>query len=268
MPKARQLSIDELRLWKPSEDDFKYGELLLITEDDSKTIDRYCSDPDYEYSSENMLFKSLVYVISSLREKYDANKRHFNEFLSSGICTVKKVLENPEVLEKMLQEHGLGNKKFESIYSAATEWHSLDILTKMRSDPDKKNGPELRLELMKKIKGVGFKLTSLFLRMHSYYCIVPPDTWAINYVRSRGCVNDGIPTIDKWAEKYIRENGRITHRTDSGLTLKQGLAYEEVLTHYAEKYSVYPVHFQATIYARFSTWKKDAHADPWYLKYL
>ena len=143
------------------------------------------------------------------------------------------------------------------------------MLTKMRNDPNKIHGPELRMELLNRIYGVGFKLTSLFFRVHGYEDIVPLDAWAINYVRSRGCVNDGIPPIDKWAEHYVQKNGRIVHSPNSGgVTVKQGLAYEKVLTHYARTFRASPALFQATIYARWSTWRVDAGAKPFYLQYL
>ena len=243
MPKPKQVTLDEMRLWTPTPDDFSYGGFLIIAEDCSKVIQKYSNNPNAWYSPENMLFSEMVYVLLSLREKFDINKKQFNDFLNNDFGSVSNVLKNPKGLETMLQNYGMSGKKFDSIYSAAKEWTSLDILTKMREDKDKKFGSKLRVELMEQIHGVGFKFASLFLRMCGYIDIAPPDTWGINYVESRGF---------------------IYKRSDSGLTLAQGIAYEKILKRHAKKYNVSPAVFQATIYARWSTWKMDSGVDPQY----
>lgn len=247
MPRPKQETLDTLKIWEPDHNDFSYGRTLMIIEDCSKVIQRYSVYPDEMFSSENMLFSEMVYVVMSLRERFDLNKQQFNDFLNYELGTVNNVLKHPDRLEKILGQYGMGAKKYQTIMSAANAWKSLDITNRMRSDVDKKNGEEFRQEIVKSINGVGFKFASLFLRMCGYEDIAPPDTWGINFVESRGFV-------------YKRE--------DSGLSYKTGLLYEGKLREFAKKFNATPALFQATIYARWSTWKKDAGVEPWVLKYF
>jgi thermostable 8-oxoguanine DNA glycosylase len=247
MPRPKQETLDELRNWNPDHNDFSYGKLLMVTEDCSKTVQRYSAYPDEMFSSENMLFCEMVYVVMSLRERFDLNKQQFNDFLNYELGTVDNVLQHPERLEKILGQYGMGAKKQKTIISIANAWDSLDITTKMRKDVKKKKSEEFRLEIVNSINGVGFKFASLFLRMCGYEDIAPPDTWGINFVESRGFV-------------YKRE--------DSGLSYKTGLLYENKLREYAKMIDVSPALFQATIYARWSTWKKDARVEPWMAQYF
>ena len=97
--------------------------------------------------------------------------------------------------------------------------------------------------MSEKMQGVGYKFSSLFLRMSGYENIVPIDTWATKYIESRGF-------------KYRNEK--------SGLKFYQYIEYEKKLTKEAKKFNVSPALFQATIYTKFSTWKRGAKITPEY----
>ena len=247
MPKPKQSTLDELKTWEPSYNDFSYGRVLMINEDCSRVIHRYAVNPEGMFSPENILFCELVYVVLSLREKFHINKQQFYDFLDNNLGTVNNVLKNRERLENLLYPYGMGQKKIDTIMSISSKWKSLDITNKMREDVDKIHGPELRSEITRTIHGVGFKFASLFLRMCGYEDIAPPDTWGINFCESRG---------------YVYK------RSDSGLKEKEGIAYEKILKKYAKQYDVSPALFQATIYATWSTWKKDAGVEPWILQHV
>ena len=243
MPKANKFTLDEIKNWKPDHNDFSYGRTLIITEDYSKTVQRFSSNPDDPFSSENLLFCGLAYVILSLREKFNINKEQFHAILNNDMGTTSAVLKNPEKLERILSPYGLGKQKFDSIHSAATEWKALNLTERMRNDVNKRSGKKLRVEMVKKIHGVGFKFASLWLRMCGYHNIAPPDAWGIKYCESRGYI-------------FRREN--------SGPSFSQSAEYEKILIRDAKKYDASPALFQATIYARWSTWRMDSGVDPQY----
>lgn len=219
----------DIATWEPQRYDFAIGRALMIAEDYSK-----CVTVNHV---ENLHFTVLLYSILSHRETFDKHKKQFNDFLIADLNTADKILANKEAAEKILEKYGFSSHKKKAVISIAENWNRLDITNKMKRDKKKKKGFEIREELVENMHGVGYKFASLFIRMSGYENIVPVDTWAIQYVESRGFVNR--------SEK-------------SGLTPKQYLAYEKKIIAYAKKFGVSPALFQATIYAKFSTWGKNS----------
>jgi len=173
----------------------------------------------------------------SHRETFDKHKKQFNDFLNADLNTAGKILANKEVAERILDKYGFSSHKKKAVISIAENWNRLNITNKMKKDKKKQKGFEIREKLVENMHGVGYKFASLFIRMSGYENLVPVDTWAIQYVESRGFVNRNLT---------------------SGLTPKQYITYEKKLIDYAQQFGVSPALFQATIYARFSTWGKNS----------
>ncbi len=224
--------LEEIKTWKPNHNDFALGKCLIITEDYSKVVERY--------SKEDFLYSALLYSILSRREKFNQHKRQFNEFLSNNLQTAESIIKNKEKVEEILKNYGFSNKKIPMVFSTAEQWNDLNLTERIRNDERKNLGFLLREEIVEKMFGVGYKFASLFLRMSGYENIVPVDIWAIKYIENKGFIYRG------------KDN------SGSGLTPKEYLKYEKKLTKYAKKFNVSPALFQATIYAKFSTWQKDS----------
>jgi len=224
-----------IKSWIPNQSDFSFGRALIISEDYSKTIEKY--------PKKDFLYGALLYSILSHREKFNQHKRQFNEFLSDNLRTAESIIKNKEKVEEILKKYGCSNIKIPMVFSTAEQWNDLNLTERIRNDERKNLGFLLREEIVKKMFGVGYKFASLFLRMSGYENIVPVDTWATQYVESRG----------------FRDRSE-----ETGLKPKQYLKYEKKITKYAKKFNVSPALFQATIYAKFSTWKKDAKIIPKY----
>ena len=219
----------KIKNWVPDNSDFALGKYLIITEDYSKIIQGENSK-DFHYGA-------LLYSILSLREKFNQHKSQFNEFLSNDLFTADSILKNKNLVEKILKKYAFPNKKIKTVLSTAEKWNELNLTKRIRNDKEKKLGFKLREEMTEKMYGVGYKFASLFLRMSGYEKIVPIDSWATKYIESRGF-------------KYRDEK--------SGLKFYQYIEYEKRLTNHAKKFRVSPALFQATIYAKFSTWKRDS----------
>ncbi|MGV8171966.1 MAG: hypothetical protein ACP5OA_04705 [Candidatus Woesearchaeota archaeon] len=225
--------MERIGQWEPDHNDFAFGRTLMIIEDYSKTVERYGAE-DFHYGA-------LLYSILSLREKFDQHKKQFNEFLCNGYWTAQSILENRVGVEKILRGYGFQDRKIQSVFSSAAEWNKMHITKRMHKDKKKGLGEIIREEMVARMNGVGYKFASLFIRMSGYEDIVPVDAWAMKYVESRGFVN--------------------RHKS-SGLKPDQYVQYEKKIRGYAKKFDVSPALFQATIYATWSTWKKDAHVEP------
>ena len=139
-----------------------------------------------------------------------------------------------ELVKRILRQYGFHSHKIESVISIAREWGRLDITSRMREDTQKKNGRSLRENINDRMDGVGYKFASLFIRMSGYEDIVPVDAWAIKYIERKG-----------FRDRY----------ESSGLTPKQYLKYEKRMVQHAKRFGVSPALLQATIYAKWSTWK-------------
>lgn len=225
----------EIKTWVPDHRDFAIGRCLMISEDYSKVVERY--------GGEEFHYGALLYSILSLREKFNSHNSQFCEFLQNDLCTSESILKNKEKVEEILKKYGFSNKKIPMVFSTAEKWKELNLTERIRNDKEKNLGNLLREEIVEKMFGVGYKFASLFLRMSGYENIFPVDTWATKYIEVRGF-------------KYRDDN--------SGLKPNQYIKYEEKLAKYAKKFKVSPALFQATIYAKFSTWKKDAKVTPEY----
>ncbi|MDP2672565.1 MAG: hypothetical protein Q8O84_02020, partial [Nanoarchaeota archaeon] len=173
------------------------------------------------------------------REKFDQHKKQFNEFLKNNFCTADSIINNKKEVENILKKYGFSNKKIPMVFSTAENWNKMNLTKRIRDDKNKELGFKLREEIVEKMYGVGYKFASLFMRMSGYDYLVPVDVWAMKYVESRGFKNR-------------------SKQNSSGLFPREYLKYEKKLTNYAKKSNVSPALFQATIYAKFSTWAKDS----------
>ena len=219
----------DIATWEPDSDDFELGRTLMIVEDYSK-----CVTVNHV---ENPHFTVLLYSVLSHRETFKKHKAQFYDFLRAGLNTSEKILANKKIAEKILKNYGFNSHKTKAVFSIAEKWDDLDITNKMRRDKKKVKGNEIREEMVDNMYGVGYKFASLFIRMSGYENIVPVDTWAVQYIENRGFMN---------------------RSPNSGLTPKQYLEYEQKIFEYAKKFGVSPALFQATIYAKFSTWGKNS----------
>ena len=215
----------EIKTWQPTSYDFSVARILMELEDYSKMVQTY--------SKEDFLYTGLLYSTLSLKAKFSDHEKQFREFLNQDLWTAESVLENKEEVEEILNKYGL-KKKSKTVFSTAQEWRGLNLRERMREDSNFELGFQLRDEMTKTMYGVGDKFASLFLRMCGYEELVPVDSWATKYVESR---------ITPLRHKR------------SGLKHPQYLIYEQFLTKEAKKFGVSPAHFQAAIYAKFSTWK-------------
>ncbi len=215
--------------WEPQRHDFALGRTLMIAEDYSK-----CVTVNH---LENPHFTVLLYSVLSHREVFKKHKEQFYDFLNAGLNTAEKVLANKKIVGDILKKYGFSSHKTKAVISIAENWNELDITDKMRRDKKKEKGFEIREEMVDNMYGVGYKFASLFIRMSGYENIVPVDTWAVQYIECRGFVD---------------------RSPNSGLTPKQYVKYEKKIIGYAKKFGVSPALFQATIYARFSTWARNS----------
>ena len=225
-----------IKSWVPNQSDFSFGRALIISEDYSKFFQKE--------GFEDFHYRALLYSILSLREKFNQHKKQFNEFLSNNLWTAESILKNKNSVENILKKYSFSNRKIPMVFSTAENWNQMKITERIRNDFKKIQGFQFREEITDKMYGVGYKFASLFLRMSGYENIVPVDTWATQYVESRGF------------------KGRKSKHGYTGFTPNQYLKYEEKITNYAKKFNVSPALFQATIYAKFSTWKNDVKIIP------
>jgi len=226
---------DNIQTWIPNQNDFSFGKALIISEDYSKVVERY--------GGEEFHYRALLYSILSLREKFNSHKLQFHEFLQNDLGTAESIIKNKKNIEEILNKYAVPTRKIKTVLSTAEQWKGLNLTQRIRNDKRKDLGFLLREEMVEKMFGVGYKFASLFLRMSGYENLVPVDAWAIKYVEARG-----------FKDRYDKR----------GLIPYQYIKYEKRLTKYAKKFNVSPALFQATIYAKFSTWKKDVKLTPEY----
>ncbi len=229
-------SIEELTTWEPSEHEFIFGRTLMMSEDYSIAV---------MHHGKNIAFNALAYCILSSRERFSRHITQFNEYLSETfamgeyIDSSLSVLKNEEVVRENLKKYGFGNRKGDALISAAKAWNELNLTERLRDDVNKEHGFEIRDDMVNAMHGVGYKFTSLALRMYGYHEIV---------------------TIDSWATKFLESKGLRGRKVRSGFTRDGYLKYEKAITEFADAAFVSPALYQAAVYATCSTWLKDSEA--------
>lgn len=217
--------------WMPSREDFMWGNVLLLSENHNpRSLPRY--------------FSALYYCVLTLREKFDMNQRMFYDLLNNDLIEPHDIIHRQDTLYDVLGKYGFGKRKAGIILHAAHQWDSLDIVDFMFKDEQREHGEELRERIIDNVKDLGYKLTSLFLRMGGYRNLIPVDSTFQAFIEGKGYV----------FQKPLSSGKK------QGLKPVPYKQYEGVGREIAGDLGVHPDHLQATVYAKWSTWKVDSGA--------
>lgn len=188
---------------------------------------------------ENM-FKGMIYSILSPRENYQKQMIVFNRLMDYGLDNPESILGNEKRLRNIVGRSRYYNQKREAIYRLSQAWSKSNLPEEILKDSEngRKNGLGLRKRIDKEIYGMGYKTTSLFLRMCDYLDLAIID---MHVLRGLESIVEGF----KLSEDMIIR----------GISNKKYLEIEEIITKLAKDNNVEISIMSMSIYHRDSQFR-------------
>ena len=116
--------------------------------------------------SDNMFFGG-IYCVLSVAEVYRNLVRVHGRLEHYGLNTPETVLSNPDKVKEALKKVGYTRMKEKNIFGLANWWLESDVPNRILEDllDGKSNEHTLRNELAENAPGLGFKCSSMLMRM-------------------------------------------------------------------------------------------------------
>jgi thermostable 8-oxoguanine DNA glycosylase len=242
---------------------FKLSDLFLTEDDFHLARKVYKKEAEIVFDNEKInsegVFRGLVYCLLSPRQDYLTQLKGFEEIFNSEISSIEDISNNELYLREILKKAGVApqNQKANYIVQIAKNWDKLCLLEKIKSGLGKDKDSEfvLRKNLMKELKGVGEKISSMLMRMCGAEYVVPIDSWMneILYFYGYPC------EISRSKINRVRWNTDVysMKQTKNGLKGIKYLKAEEFTLDLAKRYDVRGCILQLAFWAKKSGYKKE-----------
>lgn len=221
-----------------------------FTEQDFRNAQILYEKEKIEPLTEENLFRASLYCILSSTENFTKLIRVYRTLLDKKLDTPKSIASNKQSLDEILSETRFFNKKQKFVYEFSLWWPGSDLPAQVVEDA--KNSRQREFELRNNIAdsapGLGYKCTSLLMRMCGYENIVPVDLHVQRFLKKKG--NDV----------------RVTdYKTERGMSKKEYLLYEKLFSEIAKSQGIPPAKLQYVLWAKNSTWNvtKAAQLGLW-----
>jgi len=201
---------------------------------------------------DNVVFPTLVYVMLSAAQDTNRLVRVFDKLSKNRLNTPEGIKQaNQTKIRKILKGTRFPNKKTENFIKLPDWWEqetSKDIIDEIVQNINShKKGKQtyLRNKLAENgPTGVGYKISSLFIQT------LTEDLKGVEVV-----------TVDKWILEFLRKIGYKVkvpdYRTVSGITRKEYLDCEKIISEKAEKCDLSPGELGYTLWCKFSYTKPN-----------
>lgn len=224
---------DSLLSWDITKKDVEAAQFLY---------DREKIDP---LTDKNM-FEGALYSLLTSGENYQNLIKRMDQLKRFKLNTPQGIQNSGKDLTMILSKVRFPNRKERVVRELADWWITTDIGKRIRKDVSGKKEEEfeLRNELARKGPGLGYKCSSLFMRMCGYENIVPLDIWALRFLAQKG---DSVRIPD--------------HKTEQGIKKKEYIEWEEIFSNYAREKGISPSWFQLALWCKVSVWTRENFID-------
>lgn len=202
------------------------------------------------------VFRWLMYCILTPGENYINLKKIWEMLLTEtpyrpALDTPESIISNKSSLDTILQQTRYPKRKKKAVYELALNWSKLDLQSRILNDVahGRTDEFEIRSEMDRDIYGVGYKCASMFLRMCEYEHVVPVDMWVLRFLNAQ---LDNKYSHLKEGDYPIKVSD---FRTVSGLSRKEYLYGEKLMSIIAKDYGLSPARFQIVLWTHFASGK-------------
>lgn len=216
---------------------------FTITNKDIKEAERFYKLDSIKYMDLSNLFKAAIYSLLSIGQLYKTQKNIY-KLLIDNFNNPYDILNNLVLFKCIIYKTRFSKSIEKYILYLCNNWYKIKTLfMEIINDESKIKGCYFREELIKKIKGFGYKVSSLFLDILGY---------------------DYVAVIDIWILRFLKEQGydiSYNERRKGGLLKNKYLLYESYLKCIADKYNYSIGFFQCIIWCRYSSWNKKENKN-------
>lgn len=221
---------------------------LVLTEKDFEDAWKLYEAEKIDPITKENMFRGIIYcMLSSGGENYQKQMMVYNRLLRSGLDNPDAICHGEDKLMEIVGKSIYPNMKIIDIYRLALNWPTLDIPYRILVDREHgmDNGFDIRELIVENVSGMGYKCSSLFLRMCGYLDLATIDRWALRMLHSLD-YDVKLPESNK--------KGR-------GIAKKEYLELEEIIRGLANEYGIEIAIFQMAVYFKYSSWKKGVQLE-------
>ncbi len=209
-----------------------------------------------EWLDENTVFRALVYSLLTRSTSYNGQSTILDRLCDENLTNADAISSKGD-LSKVVTGILYHNQLAQNILTLSREWWPKEASgfvedLKVDAIDGRKKGFQIRDQLVNTCPGMGYKCSSLFLRMNGYSTTVPLDRWAIRFIRD--VIGIRIPQIyDK--RKTIHRGNKYSRSP----TPAQYKRYEARFSHFAKQLDMEPAALQMVLYTHRTGWNDEPH---------
>ena len=220
---------------------------FIITEYDIKEAKRYYEQDRIKDILLEGLFRGMLYCFLSIGQLYKTQMMIYRDLINNNMDKLDFICGNIPLLKTILLKARFPNSMLKYIFEFKNKWnnihrHYFNFIIWDIKENDKKFSYEIRDTLVKNIKGVGYKVASLFLDICGYNNISVIDIWSLRFLKEKGYI-----------EKiyYGKKSGE-----SRGISKNKYIEYENYMKIEADKYGYSVGFFQLLVWVKLSSWNK------------
>jgi thermostable 8-oxoguanine DNA glycosylase len=221
---------------------------FLISMTDIQEAERYLKQDSVKEFSIDGLLKNYFYCLFSIGQLYKTQMKLYRMVVSNDLhISFMKNISDLLILKEIVRKTRFPKSIWNYIldFKENIEKHK-ELFREILWDMERKNGKYFREQLVKNVKGFGWKIATFFLTLCGYVDMAVIDIWALRFLRDY--IGYDIPVM------YDRKR---TRQVDK----KSYLQYEEYLRNEAKKYNLSLSLFQIIIWVKLSSWNKVDDKD-------
>lgn len=210
---------------------------------------RRCLQQDKIILTSRGIFRGLLFCLLSIGQLYKTQLSAYRNLLWWELDSPDRIQAQVNVAKMIVWTARFPSSIWTYIVDLCDNWGTHREFFRenfILRAPHEDNAFALREELVRRLKGFGYKVASLFL------CL---------------CGVSNIATIDVWALRFLADRGypiRLHSVRKGGLPKAVYLQCEQYMRQEAKKYNMSVAFFQAVVWVKFSSWNKGVHpAQQW-----
>ena len=213
-----------------------------VTRQDYEEAKR-CLQHDRIENTRDGLFRGIVFCLLSIGQLYKSQLNTYRTIIQHGLGTPEAMRDNLKLLKLITSTARFPKPTYGYMFDLCMGWEWLeDYLTDnlVHSFPENGNTAAVRDELVKRVRGFGYKVASLFLALAG---------------------SEDVAAIDVWCLRYLKDSGYdVSHNYErkGGIDKREYLRYEAYLKKEAKGYGYSLAFFQVVVWVKLSSWKGES----------
>lgn len=214
--------------------------MFEVTNRDIKEAQR-CLEHDRIMPSPRGVFRGVIFCLLSIGQLYKTQLIIYRNLLYHGLDCPEEIQARSDIAKMIVGSARYPSAMWGYITDLCANWWAHEEFFQENfvfQAPREDNSMELREELVRRVKGFGYKIASLYLCLCGVQNVATVDVWTIRFL-----INQGY-TVD------------FDYKRKGGLSKTAYLQCEKYMLQEAKKYKVSVAFFQVIVWTKLSSWNK------------